>query len=152
MFYLNSVPPEHTSRGKKSTFPEKDSSEVPPGRKKLLIAEDEALVAENLREFAEKAGYRVIAVVSTGEEAVERITKNPADLILMDVRLAGRLTGVEVIQLIHQNIKEIPVIFLSAYTEDLFPEVSSISPALYRYISKPYKEEDLESIIRELLT
>jgi CheY-like chemotaxis protein len=120
-------------------------------KKSILIVEDEALVAENLREFVEKAGYKVVAVLSTGEEALETLNKKSVDLVLMDVRLGGTLSGVETVLLIHRTLKEIPVIFLSAYAEDLFSTVSSLSPSLYRYVSKPYKEEDLEKIIREFL-
>jgi CheY-like chemotaxis protein len=120
-------------------------------KKKILIIEDEALVAENLREFVEKSGYHVTAVLSSGEDAFKTLTEEPADLILMDIRLSGSLNGVETIQLIHRTWQEIPVVFLSAYAEDLFSSVSSFSPSIYRYLSKPYKEDDLIQIIQELM-
>ena len=120
-------------------------------RKNILIVEDEALVAENLREFIEHVGYRVTAVFATGEEAVQKIAETPVDLILMDVRLAGLMSGIATVHLIHQTIKQVPVIFMSAFAEDLFPDISTIAPSLYRYVSKPYKEEELESMIREML-
>ena len=134
------------SRSKRKTH-ESDSIT----RKTILIVEDEALVAENLREFIEQAGYRVTAVLSTGEEAIQSITRNPADLILMDVRLGGQLTGIETIDLIHHSIKQIPVVFMSAFAEDLFPAIATMDASLYRYVAKPYMEEELETIIREFL-
>jgi len=143
----------HTSREKQMRSRSKRNTHKSDSitTKSVLIVEDEALVAENLREFIEQAGYQVTAVLATGEEAIRSIIKNPADLILMDVRLGGRLTGIETIDLIHHRIKKIPVIFMSAFAEELFPAIAKIHASLYRYVAKPYKEEELEVIIRGIL-
>lgn len=130
---------------------QKDTKSGSRDKKKVLIVEDEALVAESLREVMDRAGYEVVAMLSTGEEALQTISGGGGvDVILMDVRLAGELTGIETMNLIHKT-RQIPVVFLTAYTEDLFPQVSSISQSLYRYISKPYDEQEIELRIRELL-
>jgi CheY-like chemotaxis protein len=147
--YISGEPHPVTNRGKVRHEGNRLKNDLM--KKTILIIEDEALVAENLREFVEKSGYEVTDVLSSGEDALKSLTEKPADLVLMDIRLSGRLNGVETIQLIHQTLKKIPVIFLSAYAEDLFSSVSGLSPSLYRYLSKPYKEDELVTVIQQVL-
>ena len=117
---------------------------------RILVVEDEALVAENIKEFLESTGYRVTDVAYSGEEALQKMSGG-VDLILMDVRLAGKMDGIETAALIHQTLNEIPVVFLTAYAEELHPQIYNISPRLYRFISKPYDGGDLKKAIRDLL-
>jgi CheY-like chemotaxis protein len=118
---------------------------------RILVVEDEALVAENIKEFLESSGYRVIDVAYSGEEALKKMSRERVDLILMDVRLAGKMDGIETALLIHQTRDEIPVVFLTAYAEELFPKIYNISPLLFRFISKPYDGRHLNKAIQDLL-
>src|SRR5262245_11396391 len=63
-------------------------------RPRILIVEDELLVAENIKEILQKGGYEVIAVISSGEEAIQEFTSLDPDLVMMDIRLAGSMDGI----------------------------------------------------------
>jgi DNA-binding response OmpR family regulator len=115
-----------------------------------LIVEDEALVAESLREFLNEEGYTIAGIVSTGEDAILRFHTMDLDLLVMDVRLAGNFNGIQTVSLIHQT-REIPVVFVTAFGEDLVSRASGISPSLYRYITKPFSQDELLGAIRSLL-
>lgn len=143
--------PRHIPKGRKEiSHPKKLTTPNSFLRKKILIVEDEALVAENLKDVLERDGYKVVGVLSTGEDAILTVSKTRVDIILMDIRLAGELNGLETVALIHQTMQQMPVIFLTAYAVDRFPQLSNISPSLYRFIAKPYNQRDLERAIREL--
>jgi DNA-binding NarL/FixJ family response regulator len=120
-------------------------------RRKIFIVEDEILVAENLKEFLQNAGYAVAGIASTGEEAIAEIARTEVDLILMDIRLGGKLSGIETMSVIHATSKEIPVVFVTAYPDDLLVQNSSVSPSLYKYVAKPFSQKDLDLAIRSLL-
>jgi CheY-like chemotaxis protein len=129
------------------------NSDVDASKKpRILVVEDEALVAENIKEFLESSGYRVSDVVYSGEEALQKMSGGRVDLILMDVRLAGKMNGIETALLIHETLDKIPVIFLTAYAEELNPKIYNISPLLYRFISKPYDGQHMNKVIQELLS
>jgi CheY-like chemotaxis protein len=129
-----------------------NSAEIDASRKpRILIVEDQALVAENIKEFLESSGYRVSDVVLSGEEALQKLSKERVDLILMDVRLAGKMDGIETALLINQTFEEVPVIFLTAYAEELYLQSYNITSLLYRFISKPYDGRHLNKAIQELL-
>ena len=84
---------------------------------KILITEDEGIVALDLQSTLEGMGYSVVAVASFGEEAIEKAEKTQPDLVLMDIMLAGDMDGVTAAEQIHDQL-HIPVIFLTAYADD----------------------------------
>ena len=149
-FFLDNGKAEPLRKGSHSR--RKPDSNANLMKKKILIVEDEALVAESLREILKGAGYFVVAVLSSGEEAIQAISDSAVDLMIMDVRLSGELTGVEAVRVIHETIKAVPVVFLTAFAEDLYPQISSISHNLYRYVSKPYAQSEIEQAVQELLS
>jgi CheY-like chemotaxis protein len=83
-------------------------------RTRVLIVEDEALIVMALKFDLEKSGYEVVDYVATGEEAVVRALEECPDVILMDVRLAGELDGVEAATRIRAQ-SSCPIIFMSGY-------------------------------------
>jgi CheY-like chemotaxis protein len=128
------------------------NSDVDVSRKpRILVVEDEALVGENIKEFLESSGYRVSDVVYSGEEAVQKMSTGGIDLILMDVHLAGKMDGIETAMLIHQTFDEVPVVFLTAYSEELYAQIYNLSPMHFRFMSKPYDGGHLKKAIQELL-
>ncbi len=84
---------------------------------KVLIVEDEVLIGMMIRKKLIAKGYDVYEVLPTGEQAVEMATDAHTDMILMDICLAGELSGIEAARQIKQN-KDIPVIFFTVNNKD----------------------------------
>jgi chemotaxis response regulator CheB len=84
---------------------------------KVLIVEDKLLIAEDVAARLEKHSMEVVAICSSGEEAIEKAKNKNPDLILMDIELAGAMDGISAAQSILQH-QFIPVIYLSDYTDN----------------------------------
>ncbi|WP_117880318.1 LytR/AlgR family response regulator transcription factor [Aureibaculum luteum] len=112
---------------------------------KIFIVEDEMIIAANISLQLQKLGYEVIGMVSRGEDALEQIEANIPDIILMDIQLKGKLSGIDTAKLIQFKYK-IPIIYLTANTDDsYFNEAKTTKPAAF--ISKPFKNLDLQRAI-----
>lgn len=113
---------------------------------KILIVEDEAIIARNIESKLIKAGYDVVDTVYTGNDAIKSaIEKNP-DIILLDIKLKGDIGGIEAAEKIKQQ-KDIPIVFLTSYTdEDTFEKAKLTEPAAY--LSKPFDIDELKRIIQ----
>ena len=112
----------------------------------VLIVEDEALVALELRENVERLGHEVIEITDNAERAVSLALKNRPDLVIMDVRLSGKMDGIEAASVIRRSA-DIPVVFLTAYSGDeMLTRATQSGP--YGYLLKPVQERQLESAIR----
>ncbi len=110
--------------------------------KKIFITEDEFIVSKNLQYKLEELGYNVTGTAPSGEMAIEQIRKDPPDLVLMDIMLAGDMDGIDTAKMIRAEF-EIPIIFLTAYSsEEISKRASLVDP--YAYILKPYEERELE--------
>lgn len=112
---------------------------------KILVVEDEFIVAKDIKNRLKKFGYSVCDTVSTGEEAIKKVSEYFPDLVLMDIHLKGQMDGVEAAQVIH-NKYDIPVIYLTANAdESTLERVKATVP--YGYIIKPFKEKELKTTI-----
>lgn len=113
---------------------------------KILIVEDEAVVALNLQNLLRRLDYKVVARVDNGTAAIDTVSNTHLDLILMDIRLKGELDGIETAQLIYK-ISNIPIIFLTAYNDD-----STVKRAMgsrsFGYLIKPFDERQLHIAIQ----
>ncbi len=108
---------------------------------RILIVEDEAIIAKDIARRLEEHGYRVTAVVSTGSEAVGQAGKAIPDLVLMDIVLPGEMDGIDAARLIRSRW-DIPVIYLTAYTdEDIIRRATETGP--FGYITKPFEDAEL---------
>ncbi len=117
----------------------------------ILIVEDQLLVAENLKDVLQKEGFKVAEVVPSAEEAILKVSRLSPDLILMDIRLAGPMDGIQAAIVIHETMKKVPVLFLTAYSEREFPDLVAIDRALYDFLEKPYNPRQLIRMIEKLL-
>src|SRR5579864_8224045 len=81
---------------------------------KVLVVEDEGLIAHDIAHRLEMLGHQVVAMVSTAEEAVEKAAG--ADIVLMDIHLDGRMDGVEAAAAIRERY-HLPVVFLTAHAD-----------------------------------
>jgi len=112
---------------------------------KVLVVEDDEIVARSLQRTLELFGYSAPFVVSSGEEAVERVQKDRPDIVLMDIVLEGDMDGVAAADLISARYG-IPVIFITAYDDDItLKRVKKTLP--YGYITKPFKQKELLAAI-----
>ena len=109
---------------------------------KVLVAEDEAIVAMETSNTLEGLGYIVTEVADTGEKAINSVLRNKPDIILMDIRLKGNLDGIEVAEEI-RSFLDIPIIFLTAHAESDKLERAKLTLP-YGYLLKPVQERDLK--------
>lgn len=116
---------------------------------RIMLVEDELITALDIQRMLEKVGYSVTATISSGEEAVERVSQINPDLIIMDIFLSDDMDGIEATALIERKV-DIPVIFLTANAD-----TTTIKRAdklkHYGYLLKPIKQGDLNSIISTAL-
>ena len=88
-----------------------------PWHRKILIVDDEVVVAEDIRRLLRSLGYTVVGVVSSGSDAVHQAGAHRPDLILMDVKLKGPIDGIDAARTIHAQYG-IPVIYLTAFSDE----------------------------------
>ncbi|NJK70354.1 MAG: hybrid sensor histidine kinase/response regulator [Microcoleus sp. CSU_2_2] len=112
---------------------------------KILVVEDEVIVAEDIAGRLKKLGYTVTATVSSGEEAIEKIAENQPDLVLMDIVLKGHMDGVTAAEKIQSNTN-IPTVFLTAYADDKTLQRAKLTNP-FGYIVKPFQQNDLRVAI-----
>jgi PAS domain S-box-containing protein len=118
-------------------------------RAKLLIVEDEGIVALNIQRRLEGLGYSIVANVSSGEEAIEAAEEASPDLVLMDIKLEGNVDGIEAAAQIRSRF-QIPIVYLTAYTnEETLNRAKLTEP--YGYILKPFEARDLATTIEVAL-
>lgn len=117
---------------------------------RILVVEDESIVAKDIQNRLKKFGYAVPAVASSGEEAINQATETCPDLILMDVRLRGEIDGVEAARQIRIHLN-IPVIYLTAYADENTLERAKETEAS-GYLIKPFKERELYTSIEIALS
>jgi two-component system, sensor histidine kinase len=114
-------------------------------KKKIMVVEDEAIVALDIQSKLEGKGYEVPAVVSTGEEAVQKAEETRPDMVLMDIQLEGEMDGVEAAALIRSQF-EIPVVYLTAFSDEKTLQRAKISEP-FGYLLKPFEERKLHTTI-----
>ena len=116
---------------------------------KILVVEDESIVAKDIQNSLKKLGYQVPTTVSSAEKAIEEIEENRPDLILMDIMLKGPMSGIDAANLIKERFG-VPLIFLTAYADDNTLSKAKITEP-YGYIIKPFKEKELQTTIEMAL-
>ncbi len=112
---------------------------------KIMIVEDEAIVARDLSRQLTNLGYDVVATAYSGEEAVEKVREIYPDLVLMDIVLAGQMDGIQAAEKI-EAIADIPVVYLTAYSDEKTLGRAKIS-GLSGYVLKPVKRKQLHVTI-----
>jgi diguanylate cyclase (GGDEF)-like protein/PAS domain S-box-containing protein len=116
---------------------------------RILIVEDEGLIARDIEDMVRNAGYEVSAVVGTGEEAVEKAETTHPELILMDIILRGEMDGVEAAEKIRERFS-IPVIYLTAHTDENTLQRAKLTEPL-GYTLKPVEQKELMTVIEMAL-
>ncbi len=115
------------------------------GDKTILIVEDESIVALDLKQRLQFLGYEVVAIASSGEQAIEQAASSQPDLVLMDIKLKGKMDGVEAAEVIRDR-HGLPVIFLTAYADkETLDRAKHTQP--YGYLIKPFEDKDLRTTL-----
>ncbi len=111
----------------------------------ILLAENDTITASHLNRSLLSFGYNVTGVVNTGEDVIKNVTKNMPDIILIDIKLGGKIDGVCAIQKVHAKT-DIPVIYITAnYDNNEFERAKITEP--YAYLIKPYDIYQLQNSI-----
>lgn len=121
----------------------------PTGNFRILIVEDEKIIAKDLELRLIQMNYDVAACVSTGKEALALVKSEHVDLILMDIMIDGDIDGIETAELIHQQM-DIPIIYLTAYADEITFQRAKLSDP-FGYLLKPFQERDLDLTIRTVI-
>lgn len=110
-----------------------------------MVVEDELIVATNIENQLRKIGYEVIPVVDSGEEAIIRAQETKPDLVLMDIKLSGKMDGIEAAQYLYEHFN-IPVVYLTAYLDNETLQRAKITSP-YGYILKPFEINKLHTTL-----
>ncbi len=108
---------------------------------KVFIVEDEVIVAHEIAQKLKKMGHDVVGMAATGEQAVETALRERPDLILMDIKLKGKMDGIEAAEKIHAQ-SQIPLIYLTALSDEQTLQRAKITEP-YAYIQKPITSREL---------
>ncbi|GAB7014680.1 response regulator [Methanogenium cariaci] len=112
---------------------------------KILIVEDEVIIAMALEDSVHGFGYLVAGRATTGQRAIDLAMETQPDLALIDIRLDGEMDGIEAAERIYRRLK-IPVIFLTAYSdEETLSRAIRTNP--YGYLIKPIRPRELYTTI-----
>jgi CheY-like chemotaxis protein len=117
--------------------------------KRILIVEDEGIIAKDIERALVKLAYQVSGIVSTGEEALLHVADWRPDLVLMDIMLKGELDGIETAQRIRQ-LAGIPVVYLTAFGDPTTLQRATAT-APFGYVLKPFEDRDLYAAVESAL-
>ncbi|HSY23071.1 MAG TPA: response regulator [Polyangiaceae bacterium] len=114
-------------------------------RARVWVVEDERIIARDLARTLTELGYQVAGISGSGEDAIRQVRADPPELVLMDVRLAGELDGIETAKAIKRE-HDVPIIFLTAHSDDeTLSRASAAAPLAY--LVKPFNGVDLKCSI-----
>ena len=110
-------------------------------KKNILIVEDEVLIATQIQMFLEFNGYNCVGIAVDYTGAIELLESNPVDLILLDIKINGFKTGIDLAKYINQNLG-LPFLFLTSYNDaETLQELKHLHPI--GYINKPINDATL---------
>ncbi|MDD4956341.1 MAG: response regulator [Candidatus Omnitrophica bacterium] len=116
---------------------------------KILVVEDESIIAMEIGSRLENSGYNVVGIVSSGEQAIKRTDEIIPDVILMDIILKGEIDGIETVKEIRKK-HTTPIIYITAYSDkETFKRAEETSP--YAFLLKPFEEDTLKDAIENAL-
>ncbi|HEY0466298.1 MAG TPA: response regulator, partial [Polyangiaceae bacterium] len=113
--------------------------------KRILVVEDERIVARDIQRSLTDLGYQVPATAATSEQAIRLVSEHCPDLVLMDIRLKGEVDGIDTAALLKAKF-EVPVVYLTAYADALTVERAKATEPL-GYVLKPLRPNELRSTV-----
>jgi len=118
-------------------------------RTKILVVEDERIIAKDIKMSLEGLGYDVCALVASGEDVIEMAKRENPDLLLMDIMLKGEIDGIETVNQLRSHL-DVPVVYLTAYADDNILQRAKVTEPM-GYLIKPFKDRELHSAIEMAL-
>lgn len=115
---------------------------------RVMIIEDEAIISMDIAAIVREMGHEVTGIAATRTEAVELAKRHRPDLILADIQLADRSSGVDAVNDILKMTDDVPVIFITAFPERL---LTGQRPEPAFLITKPYSEEQVRSAVSQAM-
>lgn len=112
---------------------------------KILVVEDESIIATDLERTLGEMGHEVVGIAATGAEALSKAASESPELVLMDIRLPGPMDGIETVKAIRQK-RRIPVVFLTAFADAATVARAALTEP-YGYLLKPFNDRELRSAI-----
>lgn len=113
---------------------------------KILVVEDETIVALDIRSALKKLQYEVTDIVTNYDDALQSVEENTPDIVLMDINLDNSKDGIETAHTIQSKYHNIPIIYLTAYSDDTTIQ-RAIATNPIGYLIKPFKREELKTTI-----
>ncbi len=116
---------------------------------KILVVEDEAIIAMDIQSILRKIGFTDSEVVFSGEESIQKVASGKPHLVLMDIKLKGNLDGIQAAKQIFYEYN-VPVVYITAFgDENTIKRANGM--ARFGYITKPFEEGELQSTITNAL-
>jgi CheY-like chemotaxis protein len=116
---------------------------------RVLIVEDERLVARGLERRLRSLGYEVVALASTGIEAIHQALEHQPDLVLMDIRLRGQMDGIEAVASIRKHLN-VRVVYMSAYNDEAtLARAQATQPDAF--LPKPFSNNSFQAMLQQVL-
>lgn len=115
----------------------------------VLVAEDEGIVALELKQLLLRNDFNVVAIVKSGEDLINEFKKRNPDVIVSDINLEGKLDGVEAAKIIHKT-KDTPVIFITGYNDES-THLKALAASPRAYLIKPFSERKLINSVKDCL-
>ena len=112
---------------------------------RILIVDDQSMVASHLERMLQGLGYNVVGKASSGEEAVDKFSDYDPDIILMDIVMPGTIDGITAAEIIKKK-KNIPVVFLTAFPDDLYIERAAKTYAS-GFLIKPVNKRSIKAAV-----
>lgn len=110
-------------------------------KKRILIVEDEPMIAQDIKEFLEEGVYEVVGIAYNGKTAKHLLKRAEADAVILDIRLKGELSGIDVARFINSQL-HVPFIFLTSHSDDqTLQEAKQTRPG--GYLLKPFDKAGL---------
>lgn len=117
-------------------------------RGKVMVIEDEMIIAMDLKGIVQAMGHTVTGVARTHDQAIDLAAKGRPDLILADIQLADGSSGIDAVNELLRDLGDLPVIFITAFPERL---LTGDRPEPAFLISKPYSEEQVRSAVSQAM-
>ncbi|QKJ22461.1 response regulator [Poseidonibacter lekithochrous] len=114
---------------------------------KILLIEDEKMIAQNLKSVIENFGYELVGIATTGEEALEIAFDKSIDIVVSDIEIRGLTDGIDVSKTL-QNTYNLPIIFTTAYNDEEKIKRASTVTNLVGYLVKPIRIDELDTLIK----
>ena len=115
----------------------------------VLIVEDETVLALGMQASLEDLGYEVLDIQTTALNAIKYANENLPDIVIMDIKLKGSISGIEAAKQIWKTNK-IPIVFLTSYSDDITIK-NAMDSEPYAYLLKPCRDKELDIVIKTTL-